>query len=169
MVAGFLIYVPKTWWRHQTKTFSAYWPFVRGIHRSPVNSPLKGQWRGALMFSLICPLTKRLSKPSWDWWFETPLRSLWRHCNDDIVCLCTPCHHENIMSWKRFRHYWHNVRGIRRWLLALCEVIHRWRVSHKGPGFWWFDGFFVVRLNQLSNTQSSCWCFICNGAYATSL
>ena len=27
---------------------------LRGIHRSPVNSPHKGQWRGALMFSLIC-------------------------------------------------------------------------------------------------------------------
>ena len=37
-------------WKH----FSRYWPFVRGIHRSPVNSPHKGQWRGALMFSLIC-------------------------------------------------------------------------------------------------------------------
>ena len=34
--------------------FPRYWPFVRGIHRSPVNSPHKGQWRGALMFSLIC-------------------------------------------------------------------------------------------------------------------
>ena len=31
-----------------------YWPFVRGIHRSAGNSPHKGQWRGALMFSLIC-------------------------------------------------------------------------------------------------------------------
>ena len=29
-------------------------PFVRGIPRSPVNSPHKGQWRGALMISLIC-------------------------------------------------------------------------------------------------------------------
>ena len=37
-------------WKH----FPRYWPFVRGIHRSPVNSPLKGQWRGALMFSSIC-------------------------------------------------------------------------------------------------------------------
>ena len=37
-------------WNH----FPRYWPFVRGIHRSPVNSPHKGQWRGALMFSLIC-------------------------------------------------------------------------------------------------------------------
>ena len=36
------------------KCFPRYWPFVWGIHRSPVNSPHKGQWRGALMFSLIC-------------------------------------------------------------------------------------------------------------------
>ena len=34
--------------------FPRYWPFVRRIHRYPVNSPHKGQWRGALMFSLIC-------------------------------------------------------------------------------------------------------------------
>ena len=37
-------------WKH----FPRYWPFLRGIHRSPVNSPRKGQWRGTLMFSLIC-------------------------------------------------------------------------------------------------------------------
>ena len=37
-------------WKH----FRRYWPFVRGIHRSPVNFPHKGQWRGALMYSLIC-------------------------------------------------------------------------------------------------------------------
>ena len=36
-------------WKH----FPRYSPFVRGIHRSPVNSPHKGQWHGALMFSLI--------------------------------------------------------------------------------------------------------------------
>ena len=43
-----------TWWRHQMKTFPRYWPFVRGIHQPPVNSPRKGQWRGALMLYLIC-------------------------------------------------------------------------------------------------------------------
>ena len=36
------------------KYFPRYWPFVRGIHRSPVNSPHKGQWRRALMLSFIC-------------------------------------------------------------------------------------------------------------------
>ena len=37
-------------WKH----FSRNWPFVQGIHRAPVNSPHKGQWHGALIFSLIC-------------------------------------------------------------------------------------------------------------------
>ena len=40
-------------WKH----FPRYWPFLRGIHRSPVNSFHKGHWRGALMFSLICAWT----------------------------------------------------------------------------------------------------------------
>ena len=51
------------WWLHEMETFHddvikwthfpRYWPFVRGIHRSQVNSPHKDQWPGALMFSLI--------------------------------------------------------------------------------------------------------------------
>ena len=40
-------------WKH----FLRYWHFVRGIHRAPVNSPHKGQWRGALMLSLISTWT----------------------------------------------------------------------------------------------------------------
>ena len=40
------------------KNFPRNWPFVRGIHRSPVNSPRKGQLRGALMFALICARIK---------------------------------------------------------------------------------------------------------------
>ena len=38
-------------WKH----FPRYWPFVRGIHQSPVNYPHKC---GALMFSLICARIK---------------------------------------------------------------------------------------------------------------
>ena len=44
-------YCVLAWW--------CYWLFVQGIHRSPVNSLHKGQWRGALMFSLICTWTNR--------------------------------------------------------------------------------------------------------------
>ena len=36
------------------KPFPRHRPFVRGIHRSPMNSRHKGQWRGALMFSVFC-------------------------------------------------------------------------------------------------------------------
>ena len=35
-------------WNH----FPRCWPFLRGIRRPPVNSPHKGQWLRALMFSL---------------------------------------------------------------------------------------------------------------------
>ena len=58
------------------ETFSALLAFFGGTHRQ------KGQWRGALMFSLIWALNKRLSKQSSDWWFETPSRSFWRNYND---------------------------------------------------------------------------------------
>ena len=37
-------------WKH----FPHYWPFVLGIHQSPVNSLHKGQWCRALIFTLIC-------------------------------------------------------------------------------------------------------------------
>ena len=40
-------------WKH----FPRYWPSVRGIHQWPVNFLHKCQWRGALMFSLICAWT----------------------------------------------------------------------------------------------------------------
>ena len=36
------------------KNSPRYWPIVRRFHRWPVNSPRKGQWRGALIFTLIC-------------------------------------------------------------------------------------------------------------------
>ena len=66
-------------WKH----FPRYWLFVRGIHRSH-NSPNKGQWRRALVFSLICALNKRLSKQWRGWWFETPSCPLWCHCNVNV-------------------------------------------------------------------------------------
>ena len=44
------VHIPQlSWWLHQIwrHHFPRYWPFV------PVNSPHKGQWHGAVMFSLI--------------------------------------------------------------------------------------------------------------------
>ena len=52
------------------------------------NSPVIGEFssqrpvtRSFYVF-LDLRLNKRLSKQSWDWWFETPSGLLWRHCNE---------------------------------------------------------------------------------------
>ena len=63
-------------WKH----FPHNRPFVRKIHRSPVNSPHKGQWRGALVFWYPC-MHQELSKQWRRRWFVTPSRSFRRHCN----------------------------------------------------------------------------------------
>ena len=67
-------------WKH----FPRYWPFVRGIHWSPVNSTgeFPTQRPVTRNFDVFFDrrLNKRLNKQSWGWWFETPLRPLWRHC-----------------------------------------------------------------------------------------
>ena len=58
-----------------------------------VTGPLCGEFTGSGKFPTQRPVTrsfdvffdlrlnKRLSKQPWDWWFETPSWSLWRHCN----------------------------------------------------------------------------------------
>ena len=73
-----------TWWRHQMETFPCYWPFVSGIHRSPGNSPAKPVvWIFDVSVDLC--LNIRLGKQWSRRWFETPSRSLWRHCNVSTV------------------------------------------------------------------------------------
>ena len=70
--------------------FPRYWTFVWGIRRSPVNSPHKGQWLGALMFSFICPGINAWVKNREAGDLRRPL---WRHCNHGnavvvVVCVC---------------------------------------------------------------------------------
>ena len=60
----------ESWWRHQMETFSALLALCAG------NSPT----RSFDIFFRLC-LNKRLSKQSRCWWFDTPSRSLWRHCD----------------------------------------------------------------------------------------
>ena len=64
-------------WKH----FPRHWSFVRGIHRLPVNSPHKGQWRGGLIYSLIC---------AWiNGWVNNreavDLRRHWAHCDVNVL------------------------------------------------------------------------------------
>ena len=64
------------------ETFSAILAICAG------NSPVPGEFtaqrpvtRNFDVFFYLRP-NKRLSKQWWGWWFETPSRPLWRHCND---------------------------------------------------------------------------------------
>ena len=105
-------------WKH----FPRYWPFVRGIHRSPVNSPHKGQWRRALMFSSICASINVWVNQSWGRWFETPSRSLWRHFNEVTNTLLFPYIYTytyilqwfipiyiHILQWYLLMYKYHNI------------------------------------------------------------
>ena len=95
-------------WKH----FPRYWPFVRGNHRSPVNSPHKGLWRSFDVF-----FDKRLGKQLWGLWFEAPPRSLWRHCNGRTMGvmsdkptmahpkLCTHTHNNDMVITSKRRHF----------------------------------------------------------------
>ena len=70
------------WWRHQMEAFYALLPICAG------NSPMTGE------FPAQSPVTRtfeaffhlrlntRLSEEWWGWWFETPSRPLWRHCDE---------------------------------------------------------------------------------------
>ena len=55
-------------WRH----FSRYWPFGRGIYRSPVDSLNTGQWRGLWFFFVYVPEKTMI----WD-----AIAFIMRHCN----------------------------------------------------------------------------------------
>ena len=88
-------------WKH----FRRYWPFVRWIHRSPVNSHHKGQWRGALMFSLICA---RIN----DWVNNHQAGDLRRHrAHYDVTVMLTG----NCGPGGRYRILRHSFKLLRRW------------------------------------------------------
>ena len=86
-----------SWWRHQMETFSALLALCAGKSPVPVNSPHKGQWCGALMFSLICARINnwvnnreagdlRCHRGHYDvnvmWWLSARLQYLqWRYCS----------------------------------------------------------------------------------------
>ena len=81
---SFLVHDDVLKWKH----FRCYLPFVREIHRLPVNF-LHNATDAEFYVFFDLHLNKRLSKQSWRRWFETPSRSLLRHCNEsgNIVLL----------------------------------------------------------------------------------
>ena len=99
-------------WKH----FPRNWPFVLGIHRSPVNSPHKGQWRGALMFSLMCFWIN-------DWVNNREAGDLRRHrAHYDV----------DVMN---FGNYTHHSRFVAMYLSSPEEYVNK---SHEATKIWWY-------------------------------
>ena len=89
-------------WKHLPR----YWSFVQGIHRWPVNSPHKGQWRGALMLSLICAWTK-------NWANNGHAGDLRRHgAHYDVIVM--PCNNPGtrLLGWAMGAYYEYSGKNI---------------------------------------------------------
>ena len=95
-------------WKH----FPLYWAIVRGIHRSPVNSPHKGQWCGALMFSLICAWIN-------SWVNNREAGDLRRHCTHYDVTVM-------IYGTKALGHHWFREWLVARWRQAITSIDIDW-------------------------------------------
>ena len=74
--------IVNSWWRHQMEAFSALLAFCAGNSTVQVNFPLKGQWRGAFMFSLIWTSTN-------GWVSNREAGDLRRHrAHYDVIVMC---------------------------------------------------------------------------------
>ena len=102
------------------KYFSVLLALVQEIHRSPVNSPCKGQWRGTMMFSLLCV---RIN----GWVNNCEYGDLKRHqAHYDVIVMssmstkscskdrfwseCTESNTKKLSKRQR-NHWWHFVQG----------------------------------------------------------
>ena len=131
-------------WKH----FPRYWPFVRVIHRSPVNIPHKGQWRGALVFSLVCAWIN-------GWAINGEAGDLRRHVahyDVTVMSLVTVDSHICPFSSRllpalgttgnRIRE--HSGYGFSQWETTLhCNVVYHWL----NPYTEWFLGM-IVHANE---------------------
>ena len=91
----------------------------------------------------------RVWENCWKFIFKSNLISpVWSHHN---MAYHIALFHNDVMAWKRFRHYWPFVRGIHHWSQD--------NSSHTRPEVLTFGDFFVVSLNKALGKQLICWWF----------
>ena len=105
------------------ETFPRYCPFVR----SPVNSPHRGQWRRASMFSLICAWTKG-----------------WTNHRDSGDLRCRRAHYNVTLmeAMECFVGVWSKFVSIKTMVLygrlTVLPFCSRWRAVQTRTSWWWW-------------------------------
>ena len=110
--------------RHHMETFSAL--LARCADNSSVTGAFPSKKPVTRSFAVFADLhlNKRLFKQFWGWWFETPSRSLWRHCNAGvkISTIFLPSVFANLCSTQ----YTHLSYSVNSWCIMTihyCDVI----------------------------------------------
>ena len=135
--------------RHQMNTFSAWLAICAG--NSPVTGEFPAQRPVAPSFDVLfhLGLNEWLSKQSWGWWFETPLRPLWCHSNvwSSVWTGETNCSYEKtskVRIWEENPPMWNSlklVQVILVWQIPVCpdqwhsiktNIIRMWCTSRIG-------------------------------------
>ena len=108
-------------------------------------------------------LNKRLSKQSWGWWFETPSRPLWRHCNDQhCICCYDICWHREEIGgiWHEaslYTHFIWNFNSYETWnvecnsmriIMNFCAIL-TWNLI-------WFVSIVRWDLKKIFNVFNGC-------------
>ena len=134
-------------WKHCL----CYWPFVRGIHRSPVNSPHKGQWHGALIFSLICAWTN-------GWVNNRDAGDFW-----DVIALFMTSLQWCIEKHTRVLQYTHSITFCERswYFFAHCRwFVSIWRVELHIMLQWMYNHLCAISWLEKSiwlDIYRKCW------------
>ena len=138
--------VQTRWYFHDDvikwEDFPRYWSFVRGIHRSPVNSPHKGQWRGALMFSLICAWTNA-------WVNNSKTGDLRRHrAHHDVIVMPEAKKGRELPS-EILMAYDLSMNADKTHVQLLYWLVYMWKNAERNKGFTRF-----INVSSLGNISS---------------
>ena len=113
------------------ETFSALLALCAG--NSPVIGEIPSQRPVAQSFdvSFDLRLNKRLSKQSWGWWYETPPRSLWPHCNRIVKFLSSNMGYYSLSIYQGY--IWYDNAHSTITKIKLRSVLHPRTTPHTSP------------------------------------
>ena len=142
--------------------FSALLAIYAG--NSPVPGEFPAQRQVTRSFDAFFDLhpNQRLSKHSWGWWFETPSRPLWRHCNENQFIR----HYgtfEDICACKTISLYREEVMYL---FLTLCTVEHKRMITLNSQHVFisrysiWLVYFHTITRGDMNIRYMAIW--VCN-------